>query len=322
MALEQEDQVGAVTTAERAPRPPLPHAPVASGPARRARTRRPGRTIRAITTELAIVATVYLLYAAGRRVTNDSNALALHHARWVLDFERDAGLAIERTIQSWVAGSRVIVGILNRFYVGVHFPSTIAFLVWAYARHNSTYRKIRIWFVSVTLSALVIHLAYPLAPPRMMPGFVDTLHVFGPNIYPKNPAESVANQFAAMPSLHFGWALMVAIGIIVIHRSKWRYLALLHPTITFFAIVATANHYVLDALIAAGLLTVCGLVQVALQRRRAAERLQAKVRALFGRAEPIPATRVPMPHAAHQHAAHPHGALPAGFRSGRDRPGR
>jgi len=259
MAVEQEDHVGAVSATETHRRPPLPTTPVATRPARRVRMRKPGRTLRAIATELAIVATVYLLYAAGRRVTNDSNAIALHHARWVLDFERSVGLAIERTVQDWVSGSRLVIGILNRFYVGVHFPATIAFLVWAYARHNSTYRKIRIWFVSVTLSALVIHLAYPLAPPRMMPGFVDTLHVFGPNIYPKNPAESVANQFAAMPSLHFGWALMVAIGIIVIHRSRWRYLALLHPTITFFAIVATANHYVLDAMIAAARVTREGL---------------------------------------------------------------
>ncbi len=303
MALEQEDQCGALEATDRDPRPPLPTTAVSTGPGRPLRLRKPGRTVRAIATELAIVATVYLLYAAGRRVTSDSNAVALHHARWVLEFERDAGLAIERTIQSWVSGSRVVIGMLNRFYVGVHFPATIAFLVWAYARHNATYRRIRIWFVSVTLSALVIHLAYPLAPPRMMPGFVDTLHVFGPNIYPKNTAESVANQFAAMPSLHFGWALMVAIGIIVIHRSRWRYLALLHPTITFFAIVATANHYVLDAMIAAGLLTICGLIQVALRRRRTAERLHARVRAVFGQAEPAATARIPLPHTTRHHGA-------------------
>lgn len=260
------------------------------------RMRRPGRSVVAIASELAIVATVYLLYQAGRGVTNDSNTIALRHARRVLDFERDVGLAIERTIQSSVAGSRFVIEMLNRFYVGVHFPATIAFLVWAYARHYETYRKLRVWFVTVTLSALVIHLAYPLAPPRMLPGFIDTLHVFGPSIYPRDTTESVANQFAAMPSLHFGWALMVAIGVIVIHQSRWRFLALVHPTLTFFAIVATANHYVLDALIAAGLLTVCGLVQVGLRRLPVAARVQARGRALLGRATTPTAARMPVPH--------------------------
>ena len=59
--------------------------------------------------------------------------------------------------------------------------------------------------------ALIIHLLFPLAPPRMMDGFVDTMAKFGPSIYPDNPLEGAANQIAAMPSLHFAWAMIVAI---------------------------------------------------------------------------------------------------------------
>ncbi|WP_309052032.1 phosphatase PAP2 family protein, partial [Streptomyces sp.] len=67
-------------------------------------------------------------------------------------------------------------------------------------------------------------------------------------------ADSMANQFAAMPSLHFGWALMVAIGLIAATRSPWRLLWLAHPALTLLVIVGTANHYWLDALAATALL--------------------------------------------------------------------
>jgi hypothetical protein len=84
---------------------------------------------------------------------------------------------------------------------------------------------------------------------------VDTGQVYGPTVYGARPAtDSMANQFAAMPSLHFGWALMVAIGLIAATRSRLRWLWLLHPLLTLLVIVGTANHYWLDAVVAAVLL--------------------------------------------------------------------
>ena len=112
---------------------------------------------------------------------------------------------------------------------------------------------------------MVIHVAFPLAPPRMLEGYVDTLRVFGPSIYPEDPSRSVANQFAAMPSLHFGWALMVAVGIIVLTSSRYRWWWLAHPAVTLLAIVATGNHYLLDAAVAAALAAAIG--DLTLRRR-------------------------------------------------------
>ena len=82
----------------------------------------------------------------------------------------------------------------------VHFPATIAMLVWAFCRHRAAYGRIRAAFLGVTLAALVIHVLVPLAPPRMLAGegFVDTLQVYGPRIYPTDTTQSVANQFAAL----------------------------------------------------------------------------------------------------------------------------
>jgi hypothetical protein len=85
-------------------------------------------------------------------------------------------------------------------------------------------------------------------------GLMDTARVYGPSVYGPPRTDELSNQFAAMPSLHFGWALMVAIGLIAATRSHWRWLWLLHPLVTLLVIVGTANHYWLDVLVASALL--------------------------------------------------------------------
>lgn len=86
-------------------------------------------------------------------------------------------------------------------------------------------------------------------------GLIDTAQVYGPSVYAATPDnDAMANQFAAMPSLHFGWALMVAIGLIAATRGRLRWLWLLHPLVTLLVVVGTANHYWLDTIVAAGML--------------------------------------------------------------------
>jgi hypothetical protein len=98
---------------------------------------------------------------------------------------------------------------------------------------------------------------------------VDTGQVYGPTVYGASPeTDTLSNQFAAMPSLHFGWALMVAIGLIAATRSRWRRLWLLHPLLTLLVIVGTANHYWIDAVVAAALLGIT-LAVIRLPRRTA-----------------------------------------------------
>ena len=109
-----------------------------------------------------------------------------------------------------------------------------------------------------TFTGLIIHLLFPLAPPRMMDGFVDTMARWGPEIYPENPLEGAANQIAAMPSLHFAWAVIVAIAVVSVLRSRWRWLIVIHPILMTLSIIATANHWWIDAA-TAGLLVVAGI---------------------------------------------------------------
>jgi hypothetical protein len=202
--------------------------------------------------EIVIIAAAFFGYQQVRHMTRNDTESAFTNARQVVDVERTLHVFAEHGIQQMAMGLDGMVRFLNHYYVFVHFPASFAFVGWVVLRHRDLYPRFRNWFLSVTLIALVIHVLYPLAPPRMLDqhGFVDTLQVYGPRIYTEDTNQSVANQFAAMPSLHFGWALLVALMFIRIKRTRLAWLALVHPAVTLLAIVATANHYLADAAIA------------------------------------------------------------------------
>ncbi|MFF4209242.1 phosphatase PAP2 family protein [Streptomyces sp. NPDC001796] len=207
--------------------------------------------------ELLLVAGLFLVYKFGRQLANGHTVEAFHNAHRVWDWERALRLPGEGAVQSALLHGDTLVRSANLYYVAVHFTATAAFLVWLYLRRPDHYLWARRVLALVTGAALALHLTFPLAPPRMlhMGHLVDTGQLYGPTVYGARPAtDSMANQFAAMPSLHFGWALMVAIGLIAATRSRWRWLWLLHPLVTLLVIVGTANHYWLDAVVATTLL--------------------------------------------------------------------
>lgn len=207
--------------------------------------------------ELVIVVGLFLVYEYARLLIGPSQAEAFRNADHVLGWERMLRLPSEHNIQDLLLVDDSIAKLANVLYANVHFPLTALFLVWLFARSRRHYFHLRTVLALMTGAALVIHNAFPLAPPRMLGGrgFVDTAQVFGPAVYNASPqAESVANQFAAMPSLHFGWAVVVAVGVIRAGRSPLRWLWIAHPTLTLLVIVGTANHYWLDAIVAGALL--------------------------------------------------------------------
>ncbi|MFF8673441.1 phosphatase PAP2 family protein [Streptomyces sp. NPDC015242] len=213
--------------------------------------------------ELLLVAGLFLVYKLGRQLATGHTGEAFRNAHRVWDLERAAHLPGETAVQSLLLHGDGLAQLANTYYAAVHFPATAAFLIWLYLRRPAHYVWARRVLAAVTAAALALHLLVPLAPPRMLAatGLVDTARVYGPSVYGDPATDSVSNQFAAMPSLHFGWALMVAAGLIAATRSRWRWLWLLHPLLTLLVIVGTANHYWLDAIVAAALL---GLVLAAL----------------------------------------------------------
>ncbi|MFJ1665644.1 phosphatase PAP2 family protein [Streptomyces bottropensis] len=207
--------------------------------------------------EFLLVAGLFLVYKFGRTLADGHTAEAYRNAHLVWDWERLLRLPDEGSVQSALLHGDMLVHLANVYYATVHFPATVAFLVWLYLRRPAHYVWARRILTALTAAALLLHLTFPLAPPRLLDvaGLVDTGQVYGPTVYSAAPTtDSLANQFAAMPSLHFGWALMVAIGLIAATRSRWRVLWLLHPLVTLVVIVGTANHYWLDAIVAGTLL--------------------------------------------------------------------
>jgi hypothetical protein len=206
--------------------------------------------------ELLLVVGLFLVYKLGRQLATGHTGEAFRNAHRVWDLERAVHLPGEGTAQSVLLRSDTLVHLANTYYATVHFPATAAFLIWLWLRRPVHYVWARRVLAAVTAAALVVHLVFPLAPPRMpaATGLVDTARVYGPSVYGPPQTDHLSNQFAAMPSLHFGWALMLAIGLIVATRSRWRLLWLLHPLLTLLVIVGTANHYWLDAIVAAALL--------------------------------------------------------------------
>ncbi len=208
------------------------------------------RITRQLVVEIVVLGSLFLLYRFGRTLSGDHVEAALRNADQVWLFERSWNFVSEVDLQRFVLGSPDLIVWMNRYYIGMHFPVTIGFLLWTYIFHPHAYTRTRWRFVIPTFLALIVHTLYPLAPPRMLEGlgFVDTMAVYGPSAYGPPDPGSVANQFAAMPSLHFGWAVLVAFGVVTLSASRWRWVVLLHPVITLAVIVLTANHFWVDAI--------------------------------------------------------------------------
>ena len=218
-------------------------------------TAAPPRRWQAAARETVFVLVMFGIYFEIRKFTSAELGHALTNAGRVVRWERAVGIFRELDVQHFALRSQWLISLLDHYYVMAHFPITCTLLIWAFLQMHDSYRSIRNWFLIVTAGGLLIHLLFPLAPPRLLAGagFIDTLDRFGPDIYTSDVKTSTANQLAAMPSLHFAWALLVAIVVVWVWRSKWAYLAFIHPTMTLFAIVATGNHYVLDAIVGATL---------------------------------------------------------------------
>lgn len=208
--------------------------------------------------EIVLCAALLAVYRAIRTVNRTDLGAAFANARDVVRFESWLGLPFEDNIQRWLLDNPAIIKLLNHYYIWFHFPAAIGMLLWLYVRHPERHRGVRNLMVFTTFAALIIHLLFPLAPPRMMDGFVDTMREYGPSIYGDNALDGAANQIAAMPSLHFGWAMIEAMSIIGIFRSRWRWAALLHPILMTLSIIGTANHWWIDAA-AAGLLVLAAI---------------------------------------------------------------
>ncbi len=201
--------------------------------------------------EIALIAVFYGAYTLVRLLIPHDETAAYAHAGQVMRLEHALGPNVELRLNRALLHAPTLARMANIFYATAHFAVTLTVLAWLYRRRPRHYRWLRTSLLLATAVALVGFWVYPLAPPRFLPGagFVDpvtALHSFG--LYSSPQAGSLTNQFAAMPSMHAGWALWCAVAVIVsIRRPLIMTVAALYPVVTITVIFATANHYLLDA---------------------------------------------------------------------------
>ncbi|MGW1888872.1 bifunctional glycosyltransferase 87/phosphatase PAP2 family protein [Streptomyces sp. NPDC002004] len=201
--------------------------------------------------ELLLIRVCYSAYSAVRLAATGGRATAERHGHQVHAVERTLSLDIEHGINHAVAGIGWLRGFFDFYYESFHFLVPLAVLGVLYARRPADYRWARTALGFATMLGLIGFWLYPLAPPRLMPdlGFIDTVH--GVQDFSKpdyGVMTALTNQYAAMPSLHFGWSLWCGVVIAVLAPKWWmKALGLLHPLFTVSAIIATGNHWVLDA---------------------------------------------------------------------------
>jgi len=225
-----------------------------------------GRFVR----ESALVVALFALWQFAGSFSVMGPDGALGRARWLWDAERVVHMPSEASLQRLVMPHPPLMQAFNLYYDILHFPVLIACLIWLFVWHRDRYGSFRITLVAFTGLCLLIQLI-PVAPPRMLTGIgmVDTAALYGQSVYSSSGGFE-ADQLSAMPSVHVGWAILVAIVVITVTRSRWRWLALLYPALTSVAVVVTANHFWLDGVAAAIVLVLVLAAQALVRRLRAA----------------------------------------------------
>lgn len=212
--------------------------------------------------EAGLVAALYALWQLAGTVSVLGGEGAFDRARQILRIEHDARLPSEHGAQRLITGHPLLAQAANWYYAAMHFAALGVLLLWLFARHRRRYPEVRSVLVLLTAGSLLIQLV-PVAPPRLLPGYEDTAARYGQSVY--NVSGLSVDQLGAMPSVHVGWALLVGWAVVRVSPSRYRWWVLAHPVLTVFVVVATANHFWLDGIVAAGLL-LAGIAALRLPR--------------------------------------------------------
>ena len=236
--------------------------------------------------EVALIGAAFSLYFAVRSAVVGRPETAYANALDIIGLQQSLGVFWEDDVNSWTAGRLFWAQAANAVYFWLLFPLLIVFGLWVYYFRRGKYTFIRDTLLASGAMGLVVFWLYPVAPPRELPalasefdpdapgyvfGFVDTVKVHMRYAHDSQSTGLWVNPYAAMPCLHVGWNLIMGIGMVmVVWRERWMWLAVpiavFLPISQSLAVVATANHYLLD--IPAGVLVSLGGFPVALAMRR------------------------------------------------------
>jgi len=220
---------------------------------------------RDVLTQFALMFGLYYAYRFTRALAQGREAIAFDNAGAVVNAERALGIFWEPWLQARFSSIEPLMSSMIWFYREAHLPVMLACLAWVFMRRREVWPLFRNWFLSLNLIGLIFYTLMPTAPPRMLPwsGVVDMAYLYRDDVAFGSAPSIFANPYAAMPSLHFGYALFVALCIWALARPLWlRRAAFLYPVLCLLAIVVTGNHFVLDAVAGGIVVLVAWLVAV------------------------------------------------------------
>lgn len=199
--------------------------------------------------ELTLLVLGYLAYSGTRVAVRGDHSLAIHNGKLV--YHAEHRLAPEVWLNQVLNAHATLAKISGYYYTTLHFIVTLVVICWLYWRHPEHYRPLRTTLIGGTLIGLIGFWLFPVAPPRdVLPHVTDTVaHWNIMEIAAPRTGNSVANLYAAMPSLHVGWALWCALAVWTVFRERHKYWSLagfIYPVLTTFVVLGTANHYLLD----------------------------------------------------------------------------
>ena len=199
--------------------------------------------------EVGALAALYGVYEAARGAGDASLAVARDHTDDIVSLERALHVFGERTVQEWSRGVPYLPALLGVAYMTLHLAVTTLGMRWIYRNRPDAFPQVRTTLIAATALALVGYICFPAAPPRLAGlGFADTVSTHTGLNLSSNLLGSFYNPFAAVPSLHFGYALLMGVAVATLARRTWvRVLAAIYPALMLFVIVATGNHFFFDA---------------------------------------------------------------------------
>ena len=232
------------------------------------RTRARNRA-RWVAAQAVVVVLAVFFYFQVRGLTNGAPAVAFEHARDIMRLEERLCLDAEHLLQAPVTASHVLEMLANWVYIWGHWPVIVVTMAWLAWHHRREFLRLRDAMLISGAMGLVVFVTYPVAPPRLVEGdLVDTV-TESSHAYRVLQPPNFVNQYAAMPSLHAGWDLLVGISI----ATAGAYLAVrmigwVLPVLMTYAVVATANHYVVDVIVGLAFALVGFAGALLLERRR------------------------------------------------------
>jgi hypothetical protein len=209
---------------------------------------------RTFAAELGLVLALYSLWRIAGTISIWDVDGAVDRGRSIWDLEQAIHLPSELRLQQLFLEHPLWIQAANVYYAVAHVPAIVIVLLWAFLWHRDRYPRVRNVLALVTAACLAVQLV-AVAPPRMFPdlGFVDSGRLYGQSVYTA-VGTGVSDQLSAMPSVHIAWAVLVGVAAVLIGSSRWRWLVLAHPVVTFVVVAATANHWWLDGVVAAAIL--------------------------------------------------------------------